>query len=121
MNQFMNILEELKQLPQWVCRKKKIPFNPVTGVSAKAGQPTTWVRFEDAVNAFHDGGYDGIVLEFNNNGIVGIDLDHFITENGSLSDEAVGIVAMLDSYIEYSPSGKGLHIFVKGDIPADGR
>src|SRR5690606_6236687 len=40
---------------------------------------------------------------------------------GSLSDEAVGIVAMLDSYTEYSPSGKGLHIFVKGDIPVDGR
>jgi len=28
---------------------------------------------------------------------------------------------MLDSYTEYSPSGKGLHIFVKGDIPVDGR
>ena len=31
------------------------------------------------------------------------------------------IISMLDSYTEYSPSGKGLHIFVKGDIPVDGR
>jgi len=78
-------------------------------------------KFEDCVNALDGGGYDGIGFEFNNNGIVGIDLDHVIAENGSLSDEAVGIVAMLDSYTEYSPSGKGLHIFVKGDIPVDGR
>ena len=121
MNHFGNIPDELKQLPQWVCRKGKIPFNPVTGVPAKAGQQTTWARFEDTVNAFHDGGYDGIGFEFNNNGIVGIDLDHVISEDGSLFVEAAEIVAMLDSYTEYSPSGKGLHIFVKGDIPVDGR
>ena len=70
---------------------------------------------------FHDGGYDGIGFEFNNNGIVGIDLDHVVLEDGSLSDKAVEIVTILDSYTEYSPSGKGLHIFVKGDIPVDGR
>ena len=121
MNHFGNIPDELKQLPQWVCRKGKIPFNPVTGVPAKAGQQTTWARFEDTVNAFHDGGYDGIGFEFNNNGIVGIDLDHVISEDGSLSGKAVEIVTILDSYTEYSPSGKGLHIFVKGDITVDGR
>ena len=121
MNQFLNIPEELKRLPQWVCRKEKIPFNPVTGAPAKAGQPATWASFEDAVNALDGGSYDGIGFEFNNNGIVGIDLDHVIAEDGSLSAEAVKIVAMINSYTEYSPSGKGLHIFVKGDIPADGR
>ncbi len=52
---------------------------------------------------------------------MGIDLDHVIADNGSLSEEAEEIVTMLDSYTEYSPSGKGLHIFVKGDIPVDGR
>jgi len=40
MKQFINIPVELKQLPQWVSRKGKIPFNPVTGTPAKAGQPT---------------------------------------------------------------------------------
>jgi putative DNA primase/helicase len=119
MNQYKNIPEELKQLPQWVCHRNKIPFNPTTGAPAKAGQPDTWARFEDSVSACSN--YDGIGFEFNNNGIVGIDLDHVIADDGSLSDEAVGIVAMLDSYTEYSPGGKGLHIFVKGDIPVDGR
>jgi len=51
---------------------------------------------------FHDGGYDGIGFEFNNNGIVGIDLDHVVLEDGSLSDKAVEIVTILDSYTEYS-------------------
>ena len=119
MNQYENMPEELKQLPQWVCHKNKIPFNPLTGAPAKAGQPDTWVRFEDAVNS--SGSYDGIGFEFNNNGIVGIDLDKVIAENGTLSAEALEIVAMLDSYTEISPSGKGLHIFVKGDIPVSGR
>jgi putative DNA primase/helicase len=113
MNQFINIPEELKKLPQWVCRKEKIPFNPVTGAPAKAGMPKTWASFENAVNTLYGGGYDGIGFEFNNNGIVGIDLDHVIAEDCSLSAEAVEIISMLDSYTEYSPSGKGLHIFVK--------
>lgn len=121
MKQFINIPEELMQLPQWVCRKEKIPFNPGTGEPVKAGQPATWASFEDAMNDLDGGSYDGIGFEFNNNGIVGIDLEHVIADDGSLSKEAVEIVAILDSYTEYSPSGKGLHIFVKGDIPVDGR
>ena len=108
MNQFENIPEELKQLQQWVCHKNKVPFNPLTGAPAKAGQPDTWARFKDAVKAV--GNYDGIGFEFNNNGIVGIDLDKVIAEDGTVSAEALEIVAMLDSYTEYSPSGKGLHI-----------
>ncbi len=119
MNQYEHIPEELKQLPQWVCHRSKVPFNPVTGAPAKAGQPETWSRFEEAVKASHN--YDGIGFEFNNNGIVGIDLDNVIAEDSIVSDEAAEIVAMLDSYTEYSPSGKGLHIFVKGDIPVAGR
>lgn len=121
MKRYEKIPEELKQLPQWVCRKEKIPFNPVTGAPAKAGQPNTWARYEDAVKAYDKDGYEGIGFEFNDNGIVGIDLDHVITEDGTVSVEAAEIIAILDSYTEYSPSGKGLHIFVNGDIPVDGR
>ncbi|NLP13181.1 MAG: hypothetical protein GX383_01570 [Clostridium sp.] len=119
MNQYESIPEELKLLPQWVCHTNKVPFNPATGKAAKAGQPDTWARFVDAVKAV--GNYEGIGFEFNNNGIIGIDLDKVIAEDGTLTAEAAEIVSMLDSYTEYSPSGRGLHIFVKGDIPVDGR
>lgn len=101
MNRFENIPEELKDLPQWVCHRNKIPFNPVTGAPAKAGISKTWARFEAAENA--SGNYDGIGFEFNNNGIVGIDLDHVLSEDGTLTTEAMEIVSMLNSYTEYSP------------------
>jgi putative DNA primase/helicase len=83
MNQYENIPEELKLLPQWVCHRNKVPFNLVTGAPAKAGQPDTWARFEDAVSSSEN--YNGIGFEFNNNGIVGIDLDKVISDDGTLS------------------------------------
>lgn len=119
MKQYENIAQELKLLTQWVCHRDKKPFNPATGKAAKAGRPDTWVTFDRAVKA--SGSYDGIGFEFNNNGIVGIDLDKVLTAEGTLLPEAAGIVEMLDSYTEISPSGKGLHIFVNGDIPVSGR
>lgn len=119
MKQYENIPEELKLLPQWVCHRDKKPFNPITGKAAKAGQPGTWVAFAKAVKASER--YDGIGFEFNNNGIIGIDLDKVIAEDGTLLSEAAEVVSLLDSYTEISPSGRGLHIFVRGDIPASGR
>lgn len=116
------IPEELKALPQWVVRKEKVPYNPKTHKPAKAGQPKTWASFDDALKAYEAGGYSGIGFELNANGLVGIDIDHCIDENtGEVSELAQRVVEALDSYTELSPSGFGLHIFVKGDIPADGR
>lgn len=116
------IPDELKALPQWVVRKEKIPYNPKTKRPAKAGKPETWSSFEEAVKAYEDGSFSGIGFELNNNGLIGIDIDHCIDENtGEVNELAQRIVDALDSYTEFSPSGFGLHIFVKGDIPADGR
>lgn len=116
------IPDELKALPQWVVRKEKIPYNPKTKRPAKAGKPETWSSFEEAIKTYEDGGFSGIGFELNSNDIIGIDIDHCIDENtGEVSEQAQRIVDTLDSYTELSPSGLGLHIFVKGDIPADGR
>ena len=64
--QYANVPEELKVLPRWVVyrlvdyvdkngkkKKNKIPYNPITGFEAKAGQPQTWGRFEEAVSALN--------------------------------------------------------------------
>jgi hypothetical protein len=53
-------------------------------------------------------------------GITGIDLDHVINEDGILDAKAEEIVAALPGYVERSPSGEGLHILVKGSLPAPG-
>jgi hypothetical protein len=67
-----------------------------------------------------NGYYDYLGFVFNDNGIVGIDLDDAI-EDGQLSSLANEIYALCGSYSEISKSGTGLHIFVKGDIPFKGK
>lgn len=121
--QFENIPKDLTKLPQWVLRTGKMPINPHNGYGAKAGQPETWGSFDQCAYALMQPGckYDGIGFEFNDNGIVGVDLDHVIDEIGIVTPEALDIVKQLNSYTEISPSGTGLHIFVFGDIPEKGR
>lgn len=67
MKDYDKIPEMIKQLPQWVCHRNTMPFNPVTSVPAKVGIPNTWARFEDAVNTYDKSGYDGVGFEYNNN------------------------------------------------------
>lgn len=110
----------MKSLPQWVVRRGKVPINPRMGDGAKAGQPNTWATFEEAVQA--SASYDGIGFEFHNNGVVGVDLDRVIDpETGIADPAALEAVERLNSYTEYSPSGTGLHIYVRGKIPVNGR
>jgi hypothetical protein len=67
------------------------------------------------------GYYDYIGFVFNDNGIVGIDIDEGFTPDGNVSSLAIDISSICDSYIEKSRSGRGFHIFVKGDIPFKGK
>lgn len=122
---FENIPESLKALDQWVCWGKpgkppKVPYNPVTGYPAKAGQPETWTSFNKAVEAVKAGEYKGVGFEFNNNGIVGIDLDTVRDpQTGYINPTAVEIITDLDSYTEISASGYGFHILVQADLKLD--
>lgn len=116
---YSNVPEDLKNLPQWVVHQGKKPIDPNTYYGAKAGDPSTWGTFEQCLGLAPM--YDGIGFELNDNGIVGIDIDHCIDEIGLLSKEARSIVERLNSYTEISPSGTGLHIWIYGDIPEKGR
>ena len=110
---------ELIRLPQWVCAKKncKIPMKSWCDEPASSVDPNTWSTFRYAVESQHD--YIGFV--FNNNGIVGIDIDDAFDNEGFLSELAVDIIGKCKSYTEKSKSGTGFHILVKGDIPFTGR
>lgn len=115
-------LEEIKSLPQWVCyqnqwnerkqKNSKIPKNPATGYGAKANDPATWATYAEAVAAARRFNFDGVGFEFAA-GYMGIDLDNVIGADGKINAVAAEIVATIDSYTEYSPSGKGLHILCK--------
>ena len=108
-------LEELKNKPQWVCHKNKIPKNPNTGGNAKSNDASTWSDYETVITATDRWNFDGIGFEFGNFPentlrVSGIDLDHVIRADGTLEPFAAEVVELLNSYTEFSFSGTGLHI-----------
>ena len=118
-----NIPIELQNLNQWVCTKgdSKIPMNATRPFPASSTTPNTWSSFETAINAVADGKYDYIGFVFNDNGIVGIDIDAGYGEDGFLSEIAVDIIGKCKSYTEKSKSGRGFHILLKGTLPFKGK
>ena len=118
-----NIPDELKYLRQWVGVgiDSKVPMRVDTLYSASSTNLNTWCSFEDAVAAIEQGEitYPGFV--FNDNGIVGIDIDDGYDEDGFISPLAADIINVCKSYTEKSKSGRGFHILIKGDIPFKGK
>lgn len=123
---------ELKARQQWVLwrleapatdpkgKPTKIPYQ-ITGAKASSTEPETWNTFQEVVA--HQDGYAGLgFVVQQKSGIVFVDLDHCVNpETGVVDDWAAGIVEMLNSYAEVSPSGTGLHIWVRGVLPPGGR
>jgi hypothetical protein len=126
------IPEELRRIPNWVCWQlvfkagatkpwTKVPKNPLTGGNAATDTPSTWTTFEEALAASPR--YDGIGFVFTmETGLAGVDLDHCRDPNtGEIETWARRIVNQLESYTEVTPSGTGLHIIVRGEIPGGRR
>lgn len=123
-------LDELRKLSQWVAyrivanerkgRPDKLPLNPHDGTNAKANDARTWGMYDEALRyAFENGlagDAGGIGFEFAG-GYAGIDLDDVILTGGTLKPFADEVVRLMDSYTEYSPSGKGLHVLFRLNVP----
>jgi len=119
--------QTLKQLPLWILwrletrdgAQTKVPYR-TDGLRASPTNPNDWTDFETACRAFDPEKYNGLgfVLRKEDN-IVCIDLDGCIGDDGKISDKAMYIVKILNSWTEISQSGKGLHIFVRGTKPTD--
>ena len=118
-----NIPQELRMLKQWVCANEnsKVPMQANCPYPASSTNPATWASFEDALWAVEHGYYDYLGFVFNDNGIVGIDIDDGYTPDGYVSQLASDIVSLCGSYTEKSKSGRGFHIFVRGDVPFKGK
>lgn len=122
-----SIPAELKELPQWVLwgfetrdgKKVKVPMQ-ANGRYASTDRRSTWSSFAAAAHLLHGHPekFDGIGFVFTEeDDIIGIDIDKCIDEKGNVSDTARFIIDEMDSYTEYSPSGKGFHIIVRGELP----
>jgi len=114
-----NIPEELRQRPQWVVHKEKVPYIAGGVGRASSTDSLTWRTFEEAVQALRTGRYDGIGFVFSSGDpFAGVDLDECRDpETGELEEWAEKIVAAFGGYAEASPSGTGVHIIVRGKAP----
>ncbi len=121
----LNIPEELRQLRQWVVwryierdgKQTKVPFT-TTGRQASPTDPSTWTSFEEASNT---PGYEGVgfVLSKDDPYTI-IDLDNK-PEKPCTPEQLARhqkIYEAFNSYTELSTSGTGVHIIVRGIIPA---
>lgn len=125
---FSNIPLELQKLRQWICWKyedigakkpTKVPYDCKTGKMASVNETDSWSSFDETVKSSTN--YDGIGFVFSDNDpYTFIDLDH--TDGDTLAyNRQINIYREFDSYSEVSPSGKGLHIIIKGFIPSGRR
>lgn len=122
-----NIPQELKDLPQWVAwryetrdgKRTKIPKNPMTGGNADATKPNTWASIAEALISMETYRLEGIGFVFSENDeFCGIDLDKCLDPTtGELEPWAQRWVDLFGSYTEITPSGTGLHIIIKGEMP----
>ena len=131
LNTRSNIPDELKQLNNWCVwkfqerngKRTKIPFNAETGEFAKSNDPSTWSSYETAINAEN---VDGVGFFFEPP-YLGIDIDdiddalHRYFQGDKIDNIVAEFNEAFKSYTEISPSGNGLHIIVKGQIPGSRR
>jgi hypothetical protein len=127
---FENIPEELQHIGQWINwrygttdtgKQTKHPVTPGFGYLASVTDPSTWRTFAEAVSYARNNPsfIAGIGFVFTKETLYsGIDLDHL--DNPDDHKRAVAIVEHFDTYTETSPSGRGLHLIVKGKV-ASGR
>jgi hypothetical protein len=131
--------DELRERQQWLLwrfepnpkkpegKKLKVPYYVAgrrrVGTQGDAKDRASLSTYQGAVDALArslpdgKGKPDGIGFAFlPGDGLIGIDLDGILDAGtGEMSARAVAIVKACDSYTEWSPSKRGLHIFVRGE------
>src|SRR6516225_2824868 len=120
----MTALDVFADLPRWVYWRNeargpngdltKIPYG-ARGRKAKANDPLTWIVRSEAKNRLPglvNGHGGGIGIELGDLGdgrhLGGLDLDSCLDENGALAPWAKALLAEIDTYAEFSPSGRGI-------------
>lgn len=133
-DRYSAIPAELKGRAQWVAFKlekragktTKVPYQPRDPrLKASSTDAATWASFEDACQAIacDPNHLDGIGFVFTTDDpYVGVDFDHCRDpETGTIEADVRRYIEMLGSYTEVSPSGAGLHVIVRGELPPGGR
>lgn len=122
---FERVPEELKEYPQWVNwrvdQKQKVPINPLTLGNAGVAWANTWTPFEQAYAvALRCGLGLGFVLT-EDDPYTCVDLDQCVDPKGAISADTRAMLDLLAGWVELSPSGTGLHIWVQNEQPVNRR
>ena len=127
---YTNLPVELRLLPNWVLWRLEYPNGidkkptkrpyQLNGQLASVTDPNHWSSFEDCFNVLQMGNYSGLGFVFTNSDYTGIDLDE-PEGDASVVERQLKVFNEFDSYSEISPSGRGLHIIVKGAVPTGRR
>ncbi len=118
----------LTELDQWVLwlyerrgdTKTKVP-QQTNGKRADSTDPLTWTDFDTAVakwQAFPKH-YAGVGFVFHvDDPFCGVDLDNCLDESGDVRSWAQSLVERFgDTYMEVSPSGRGIKMWARGKLP----
>ena len=124
---FNRIPVEMRDYAQWIVwryedrdapKPVKVPYSPRTGKCADVTRSETWTTFDEAVAAFETGAYSGIGFVLTHDDPYAfIDLDDTKGDKEAF-ERQLKIYQEFDSYAELSPSGKGLHVIVRGGVEA---
>jgi putative DNA primase/helicase len=118
---------DLQAIPRWLHwqsrvvngRQTKVPVDPINRAPIDATNPASFTTFDDAVASCP---IDcGLGLALTGDGLVGVDVDGCIDDLGALDPDVAAIVFGFGSYAEVSPSGRGIRVFVRGELPPRGR
>ena len=106
----------LRNLGQWVgWNSAKVPLIAGTDLSASTTDPHTWRPYADLATEDNHGFVMAATDPF-----TGVDLDSCRDSvSGELDVWADKIVKHLDSYSEVSPSGTGIHVWVRARLSTD--
>lgn len=129
------LIKELSPYRHWLVYKKesvtkgknkgritKVPYQP-NGYKARSTDPNSWTTYDNAQEEAEAGKFDGIGYALTaTQRYVCIDLDHCVdSETWAIDPWALDILDIVKkaggTYVEFSPSGTGLHIWGRGELP----
>lgn len=123
-----NIPQFFKDAHNWVCwrflevdgRRTKPPTD-AQGRKVSVTDPKNFMSFGDALAAYQgNDALDGIGFALTPDaGLCCIDLDHCFNEGRLLTQAWMVLRDLGPTYVERSPSGEGLHVWIKASLPND--
>jgi putative DNA primase/helicase len=123
---------DLTATDQWVLwaresrdgKPTKVPYQ-TNGERAESNNPRTWAPYQVVLNVWREAPerYAGIGFVFGpDDPYAGIDLDNCLDDQGNIKPWAKPILdRFANTYIEISPSGRGVKIFLRARLDTTGR